>query len=198
MTKEKIKQAALELFSKHGYSGTTLAQIAEQVGIKTPSLFSHFKGKEELFVTIFHEVNWQIVEHVKRLAAERRGTSVKETLHKIFLRSCQFYLENEARTLFLKQTLILPPPFLQESIMDGFFHSEDALSAVLTEVLEQGIEEGVVCKRPVEQLIAAYYCMMDGILMQIHVYEPKQMEARITSIWEHFWRGLQAERCEGI
>ena len=46
-TKEKILEDSLTLFSKQDYDGTSVEQIAQAVGIKAPSLYKHFKGKEE-------------------------------------------------------------------------------------------------------------------------------------------------------
>lgn len=47
-TREKILEEALTLFAKNGYDGTSVEQIAEKVGIKAPSLYKHFKGKEDI------------------------------------------------------------------------------------------------------------------------------------------------------
>ena len=47
-TKEKILETALTLFAKNGYDGTSVEQIAQDVGIKAPSLYKHFKGKEDI------------------------------------------------------------------------------------------------------------------------------------------------------
>ena len=47
-TKEKILEAALSLFAENGYDGTSVEQIANIVGIKAPSLYKHFKGKEDI------------------------------------------------------------------------------------------------------------------------------------------------------
>ena len=46
-TKERILEEALTLFAEKGYDGTGVDQIAECVGIKGPSLYKHFKGKED-------------------------------------------------------------------------------------------------------------------------------------------------------
>ena len=51
-TKEKILEDSLTLFSKQGYDGTSVEQIAQSVGIKAPSLYKHFKGKEEILNAI--------------------------------------------------------------------------------------------------------------------------------------------------
>ena len=47
-TRERILDEALTLFSENGYDGTGVEQIAEKVGIKAPSLYNHFKGKEDI------------------------------------------------------------------------------------------------------------------------------------------------------
>ena len=47
-TKEKILDAALTLFAENGYDGTSVEQIASIVGIKAPSLYKHFNGKEDI------------------------------------------------------------------------------------------------------------------------------------------------------
>ena len=40
-TKEKILETALTLFAENGYNGTSVEQIAQNVGIKAPSLYKH-------------------------------------------------------------------------------------------------------------------------------------------------------------
>ncbi len=47
-TRNRILDEALTLFAENGYDGTGVEQIAEMVGIKAPSLYKHFKGKEDI------------------------------------------------------------------------------------------------------------------------------------------------------
>ena len=47
-TKEKILEKALTLFAENGFNGTSVEQIAQNVGVKAPSLYKHFKGKEDI------------------------------------------------------------------------------------------------------------------------------------------------------
>lgn len=51
-TKQHIIDAALELFSVQGFEATSVGQIADAVGIRKASLYSHFKSKEEILETL--------------------------------------------------------------------------------------------------------------------------------------------------
>ena len=46
--KEEIIYAALELAAEKGIKGVSMSQIADKVGIKAPSLYNHFKSKDEI------------------------------------------------------------------------------------------------------------------------------------------------------
>ena len=52
-TKEKIFDVALDLFSKKGYDSVSLREIAEEVGIKKSSIYSHYSSKEAILMDIF-------------------------------------------------------------------------------------------------------------------------------------------------
>ena len=51
--KEEIIYATLELASEYGLKSVSLSQIADKVGIKKPSLYNHFKSKEELVNSMY-------------------------------------------------------------------------------------------------------------------------------------------------
>lgn len=53
--RDAILLSAAELFAQQGYSGTSTREIAENVGIRQPSLFYHFKKKEDIFRAIIDE-----------------------------------------------------------------------------------------------------------------------------------------------
>lgn len=48
-TKRKIFEAAMELFAKQGYDGTSVDEITSVVGIAKGTLYYHFSSKEEIY-----------------------------------------------------------------------------------------------------------------------------------------------------
>lgn len=47
-TREEILEAALDLFSVNGYEATSISQLADAVGIRKASLYSHFVNKQDI------------------------------------------------------------------------------------------------------------------------------------------------------
>jgi AcrR family transcriptional regulator len=57
----QILGVAAELFVEHGYGGTSIRDIAQQVGLLPGSVYHHFPSKEDLFVAIHREGFRQLV-----------------------------------------------------------------------------------------------------------------------------------------
>ncbi len=62
-TREEILEAALDYFSVFGYEATSISQLADAVGIRKASLYSHFTNKEEILDTVVKTVLKGYGEH---------------------------------------------------------------------------------------------------------------------------------------
>lgn len=68
-TKEKIFEEALDLFSKKGYDSVSLREIADNVGIKKSSIYSHYPSKEAILMDIFEYLT-NLIEYDELLNSE--------------------------------------------------------------------------------------------------------------------------------
>ena len=50
--RQQIVEAAIDLFSRKGFRGTTTREIAEVAGISEAMIFKHFTTKQELYSAI--------------------------------------------------------------------------------------------------------------------------------------------------
>ena len=62
-TRDEILNVALDLFSVYGYEATSISQIADAVGIRKASLYSHFASKQEILDNVVETVLTGYAEH---------------------------------------------------------------------------------------------------------------------------------------
>ena len=56
-TRERILEAALELFAEKGYPGASMSDIANRLGITKGALYKHYTGKQEILDSIVQRMN---------------------------------------------------------------------------------------------------------------------------------------------
>lgn len=96
-TKQRILKEALTLFAEKGYEAVNVAEIAEAVGIKAPSLYKHYKNKQDIFEAILDEME----KRYKKQAASMNmnGTEVDEDKD-VFLKMDEEELVKIGKDLF--------------------------------------------------------------------------------------------------
>jgi AcrR family transcriptional regulator len=93
VTSEAVLDAALTLFAARGYHGTALSQIAESLGIRTPSLYNHMRSKQGLLETIiertlddvladFHDAVRGMADPAERLRRAARVYALRHATHR--------------------------------------------------------------------------------------------------------------------
>ena len=69
--KEEIIYATLELASECGMKGVSMSQIAEKVGIKAPSIYNHFKSKDDIYYAVIESELERLSDQLDEVAAKR-------------------------------------------------------------------------------------------------------------------------------
>ena len=65
-----IVAAATEQLAEHGYSGCSVAAVAERAGVAVGSVYRHFPTKADLVVHVFRQVVTREVEAVRAVSAQ--------------------------------------------------------------------------------------------------------------------------------
>lgn len=80
---ERIRGAALELFSRHGVSGTSLRMIADELGVTKAAVYYHFRSKEDIVRAVLapaFETFADLVDAAEQLPAPARPAALVEGL----------------------------------------------------------------------------------------------------------------------
>lgn len=190
MTKEKIKQAAIAQFAKDGYAGAALSAIAKEVGIKTPSIYAFYESKERLFLEAFEDVMDDHLAHIQKIGTNFDHLTTEEKLRGILERVTTYHTKEKVKTTFLNRAMLFPPEPSREALHEIFMREEDILSDLLSHIFKQGMEEGTIVNHRLEDLLASYFCLLDGVFLQLFYYSAEEFKARVTSSWKVFWNGV--------
>jgi AcrR family transcriptional regulator len=75
LTRRRLLEAADAVFSRRGFHGASVEEIAREAGATTGALYSNFAGKEDLFLELFEESTAAQVREYSEIFSE--GTSLE-------------------------------------------------------------------------------------------------------------------------
>jgi AcrR family transcriptional regulator len=187
--RERLLTAALELFSRQGFAGTTTKQIAHHAGVTEAIVFRHFPNKEELY--------WAVLE---QQCALRDGRACTEAL----LANSAGHSDAELFAAFGEDILLrnttrqhLPRLLLFSALEDHklshrFFRTYiSEYYEVVAERIRERIRTGRF--RDVDPLLAArgfigmffYHFLIQDLFggKKVQQYEPKVVSRTLTDLW---------------
>ncbi len=141
-TKDRILDEALTLFSENGYDGTGVEQIAEKVGIKAPSLYKHFKGKEDIMNELIdsaeahYEESFGSSEHIGKLP-ESKDEFIQMALDKVDFTMHDPIIRKIRKFLIQEQ-------FRSDRLADiTTKHQLDGLQGMYTKIIKELMNKGL-------------------------------------------------------
>lgn len=140
-TREQILDEAEFVIATKGPDGFTLQEVADRVGIRPPSIFSHFKGTAALTEAVFN----RILDGATRAIANAPVTTPVETLLQFAEEFTRFMGSNPAHTRLMLQQ------FASGNSQEAAFQRFDSGAEAVEEMLEKldaliqlGIKEGEI------------------------------------------------------
>jgi AcrR family transcriptional regulator len=191
-TKKKILDVALTLFSEKGYGNVYVGHIAEGVGIKAPSLYKHYKSKQDIFEAILVEMRNR---YDKETAYLNITGSDSETDADIFARVSEdelvkmgmglfsFFLHDEYECKFRKMLTI--EQFSNRELAEMF--SDQYIDGPLkyqTELFQIILMQGQM-KAEDEQIMALQFYSPIYLLLTLCDRQPQREEEALVLLEKH-------------
>jgi AcrR family transcriptional regulator len=190
MTALKIMEVALRHFARSGYEGASLGDISAEVGIKKPSIYNHFKGKDELFLAVYRHAAERELRFVVEDLQRDGPMSLEGRLLGLLERYKERY-EKEDDTKFFLRTSFFPPAHLNADIVSwGSLHIDkmaEQVQAVFRSAAERSLLHPDVT---IQQATDAYMAVLDGFFVEMLYGNEARAKQRLEASWHVFWRGI--------
>ncbi|MBH5318904.1 TetR/AcrR family transcriptional regulator [Paenibacillus sp. GSMTC-2017] len=184
-----LKEAALHIFSQYGYEGTSLSQIADQVGLKKQSIYAHFKGKDDLFLQVVRDSYCIELDRITALISDIAELPLQESLFKM-LRSYIDSFQNSSHLRFYLRVSFYPPPHLYDEI-NGYSNDHvDRISELWLQLFKRAAENGELAGLDPEVANMAYSSLVDSICLELVYGGSERTERRLKAAWYVYWKGI--------
>lgn len=178
---QKISEAAIIHFADKGFDAGSLNTIAEQVGIRKATIYSHFKNKEELFFHAFKEAMDSENAFVDKCFNGENFTGEN------YLVNVSERYQESARLRFLLRSAFIPPEILRADIQEGY---ESFLNRIKQRFITALSPQLQLC----ETLCAnAYLGIVDSVHVELLYASPQAVEARRKALWFIFHTALNRD-----
>ena len=134
--RERILQEAVALFYNHGFTGTTLDDIAHELGVTKPFIYTHFKSKTDLLAAICLPTIQMSLDAATNAVAS--GGSATERLERLIVDFTRVVLVRQPNiAVFFREEKNLEPAALAEinALRQRF-------DRVLSGLLQEGVAAG--------------------------------------------------------
>ena len=186
-TKERILKAALEIFSRDGYAGANLKDIAEAVGVVKSGFYRHYASKEELWDAVLNEMERYYAE---RFGSPENPPAVPQStdeLKTLTLRMLDFTMHDEK--IIMTRKILLTEQFRDARVcVLATKHFGAGLVALFTKIFAAMMENGLL-ERDDPAMLAFAYSSPISALVQLCDREPerqKEVMEKIEAFVEHF------------
>ncbi len=156
--RQRIIDAAVNLFSEKGYHGATTALISKEAGVSQGLLFHYFRDKEDLFTSIVKDKYNTFTGEL-----ERRVGNSKNAVRKLEVTVSTFLHLVQREKKFAK-IVIKEARGGGENLQELTGLGSPKILSIFRELMKEGIEQGVF--REVDDEVAAT-CLFGMLIMNI-------------------------------
>ena len=189
ITKNRILEAAMNDFAKYGYEGSRMERIAGNVGINKASLYFHFKGKEELFRSLFDGIIGRYQTFIWKLFRETEELPIKERLVRFYTGYLEYHWNN-VETDFWNRIYYFPPEPMKEIIYRKTTEDKAYFISELSQIFSRGLDSGELSGTTSSAMASTFYYLLTCVALSSDILSYKEASVEMDSCFTVFWRGI--------
>ena len=143
-TKDRLVDAAMELFSQKGYSATSVDEIAESIGIKGPNLYKYFKGKEALLDELSLMNDEYYIKNMEMVKSKPAQINCGKDIKAYSLKQLEFTTKNKYAQKMRKMCTLeqfRSENFKKQTTDHQFRIQEENFTEIFKDLIARGIVE---------------------------------------------------------
>eukprot|EP00130_Batrachochytrium_dendrobatidis_P008692 XP_006683567.1 LOW QUALITY PROTEIN: hypothetical protein BATDEDRAFT_93323 [Batrachochytrium dendrobatidis JAM81] len=170
--------------------GASLSQIGEEVGLKKQSIYSHFKGKDDLFLQVLRDAKEMDLSSTLRYFRNIDSKNPEKALYGYLQLIIDLFQQDEQLKFWLRMSFF-PPAHLEKVIEQEVIDIDEKERAILEEKFQDWINAKLIIGDTALTTTFAYLGVVDSILLEL-VYgnDEKQLKTKLAASWTVFWRGI--------
>jgi AcrR family transcriptional regulator len=189
-TRDRVRQEAARLFARRGYGGTSMSEIADRVGVRKASLYSHFDSKADLMLELVEDSleRWQ--EACR--GDQRPGQTVEQRLVTYLGAAVRFGKTHPEAVGILRLAAGQMPSELRQRFNSLLDRHDQEWRDTLTQLFREAKERGEVEGGDAHELGLFWSVFVHGLLIN-QIFETHKSEAMLENLqpmWRLFWRGV--------
>jgi AcrR family transcriptional regulator len=190
--KDEIISAASSLFSEKGYD-LSMSDIAGKVGIKTPSLYSHFESKDEIIGLVLEKEMTNLYDFFNQTIDMLENKSTELKLKQLF-QSIFEYFNTPGQLELWRRVPFIDNELIKAKCTKIILEKDQSFSLRVKKIIEEGIISGEIKENADEGTILLYLVMIQGLLdtKLLQKFSDSQLDHYTLSAWEAFWNGIKA------
>ena len=186
-TRERILDAALEMFSQNGYAGTNIRELTASLGLVKSSMYKHFESKEAIWNTLLDRM---IAYYGERFGSAEHLPPVPDSLEglvQMTMGMVNFTVHDE-KIVMTRKVLAIEQFRDERARALATRHFLTGLTEMFTPVFAGMMDRGLI-RRDDAQMLALAYTAPISALIHLCDREPERTEeaiGRIEAFSRHF------------
>lgn len=192
-THDKLRREAAGLFSKRGYGGTSMADIARRVGVRKASLYNYYDSKAALMLELLER---SLEEWGRSCELEfAPDTDFEDQLAGYLRAALEFTRTHPQAVGVIRLAAGQMPRDLRRKVHGLLEAHECRWRELLTGLFAQAIERGEIEEGDPAELALFWGVFVDGLIIRqiFATSDSHVVNEEVPALWRLLWRGLSGQ-----